>query len=42
LTVYDIAYCELARRERLPLARLDLALADAARREGIVVVGDSA
>src|SRR5437773_10923874 len=33
LTVYDAAYLELARREDLPLASLDEALASAARAE---------
>jgi predicted nucleic acid-binding protein len=42
LTVYDAAYLELALRERLELATLDAALADAARREGVVVIGDPA
>ena len=41
LRVYDTAYLELAQRERLPLARLAAALAGAARRDGIVVVGDT-
>jgi len=40
LTVYDAAYLELALRERLPLATLDAALAGAARREGVPVLGD--
>jgi predicted nucleic acid-binding protein len=40
LTVYDAAYLELALRERLPLATLDASLAEAARREGVAVVGD--
>lgn len=40
LTVYDAAYLELAQRERLDLATLDADLAEAARREGIAVVGD--
>lgn len=42
LTVYDAAYLELALRERLPLATLDASLAEAARREGVAVVGDGA
>lgn len=42
LTVYDAAYLELALRERLDLATLDAALAEAARREGVAVVGDPA
>jgi predicted nucleic acid-binding protein len=40
LTVYDAAYLELALREQLDLATLDASLADAARREGVAVVGD--
>ena len=40
LTVYDGAYLELALRERLPLASLDGALRDAARAEGISLIGD--
>jgi predicted nucleic acid-binding protein len=40
LTFYDAAYLEVAVRERLPLATLDASLAEAARREGIAVVGD--
>lgn len=35
LTVYNAAYLELAQRRRLPLATLDLALARAARAEGV-------
>jgi predicted nucleic acid-binding protein len=42
LTVYDAAYLELALREGLPLATLDASLAEAARREGVAVVGDGA
>jgi predicted nucleic acid-binding protein len=42
LTVYDAAYLELALRERLDLATLDASLAEAARREGVAVVGDPA
>ena len=41
LTVYDAAYLELALREGLELATLDATLADAARREGVAVIGDS-
>jgi predicted nucleic acid-binding protein len=41
LTVYDAAYLELALRERLPLATLDAALAEAARHEEVAVLGDS-
>ncbi|HEX3883991.1 MAG TPA: type II toxin-antitoxin system VapC family toxin [Stellaceae bacterium] len=39
LTVYDAAYLELAQREGLDLATLDIALADAARAEGVPLVG---
>ena len=42
LTVYDAAYLELALRERLDLATLDASLAEAARREGVTVIGDGA
>jgi predicted nucleic acid-binding protein len=42
LTVHDAAYLELALRERLDLATLDTSLAEAARREGVAVVGDGA
>jgi predicted nucleic acid-binding protein len=38
LTFYDAAYLELAKRERLPLATLDNALANAARTEGIALI----
>jgi predicted nucleic acid-binding protein len=40
LSVYDAAYLELARRERLPLATLDAALATAARAERAVLLGE--
>lgn len=40
LTVYDASYLELAARHRIPLATLDSALAQAARREGIALIGD--
>jgi len=40
--VYDAAYPELALREGLPLATLDTAFAEAARREGVAVLGDEA
>jgi predicted nucleic acid-binding protein len=40
LTVYDAAYLELARRERLPLATLDAALATAARAERAPLLGE--
>ena len=39
LTVYDAAYLELAMRAALPLATLDRALADAARAEGVALLG---
>ena len=39
LTVYEVAYLELAIRLSLPLATLDKALARAARDEGIEVIG---
>ena len=39
LTVYDAAYLALALRRDLPLATLDEALADAARAEGVPLVG---
>jgi predicted nucleic acid-binding protein len=42
LTVYDAAYLELALREGLPLATLDALLAEAARQEGVAVLGDAA
>lgn len=38
LTVYDAAYVELAGRRKLPLATLDDALAEAARRDGVTVI----
>ena len=38
LTVYDAAYLDLALRERLPLATLDRALAEAARAEGVALL----
>jgi predicted nucleic acid-binding protein len=41
LTVYDAAYLELAQRERIPLATLDVALAHAARAEQVRLVGDA-
>jgi predicted nucleic acid-binding protein len=40
LTVYDAAYLELALREAVPLATLDVALAVAARAENVPVLGD--
>ena len=39
LTFYDAAYLELAKRESIPLATLDKDLADAARAEGVTLVG---
>jgi predicted nucleic acid-binding protein len=42
LTVYDAAYLELALREGADLATLDAELAEAARREGVAVIGDPA
>jgi predicted nucleic acid-binding protein len=40
LTVYDAAYLELALREGVPLATLDGPLANAARAEGVPVLGE--
>jgi predicted nucleic acid-binding protein len=40
LTVYDAAYLELAVREALPLATLDVALASAAEVEGVPLIGE--
>jgi predicted nucleic acid-binding protein len=42
LAVYDAAYLELARRENMPLATLDAALAEAARAEGAALTGQGA
>lgn len=39
LTAYDAAYLDLARRETLPLATLDGALAAAARAERVSLIG---
>ncbi len=39
LSVYDAAYLELARRERIALATLDSALAKAARAENVQLFG---
>ncbi len=39
LTIYDAAYLELAVRQVLPLATLDGALAQAARAEGVALIG---
>jgi len=41
LTVYDAAYLELALRQGLPLATLDTDLLNAARIEGVPLVGDA-
>jgi predicted nucleic acid-binding protein len=41
LPVYDAAYLELALRHAVPLATLDQALANAARAEGVAVIGHS-
>lgn len=38
LTVYDAAYLELAQRRRVPLATLDTALVQAARKTGVELV----
>jgi predicted nucleic acid-binding protein len=38
LSVYDASYLELARREGVPLATLDRALASAAREEMVVLI----
>jgi predicted nucleic acid-binding protein len=40
LTVYDAAYLELALRKGYPLATLGAALANAARAEGVPLIGD--
>ncbi len=42
LTSYDAAYLNLARREGLPLASLDLDLAAVARKLGVVVITEGA
>lgn len=42
LTVYDAAYLELARRESLTLATLDLSLAKAAKAEGVDLLDPNA
>ena len=41
LTVCDAAYLELALRHAVPLATLDQALANAARAQGVAVIGHS-
>lgn len=38
LTFYDAVYLELAKRQSVPLATLDLALAAAARAEGVSII----
>lgn len=38
LTTYDAAYLELAQRRGLPLATLDMRLAECARKHGVVVL----
>ena len=40
LTPYDAAYFELARRRKLPLARLDAALVEAARAAKLPLITD--
>jgi predicted nucleic acid-binding protein len=42
VTVYDAAYLELALRNALPPATLDVMLATAARSEGVHLLGDDA
>lgn len=42
LTVYDAIYLEVAIRRQLPLATLDRALANAARSQGVPVLGIAA
>ena len=42
LTVYDAAYLDLALRQGLPLATLDMPLAAAARAEGVPLIGAAA
>lgn len=39
LTMYDAAYLELAQRRGLPLATLDTELRNAARGEGVILLG---
>jgi predicted nucleic acid-binding protein len=39
LSVYDASYLELAQRERILLATLDVGLADAARAENVSLLG---
>ncbi len=40
LTIYDAAHLELALRKRYPLATLDVALANAARAEEALLIGE--
>jgi predicted nucleic acid-binding protein len=42
LSVYDASYLELAHREGVPLATLDIALATAARAENLPLIGTAA
>jgi predicted nucleic acid-binding protein len=42
LTAYDAAYLELALREGLALATLDAALIQAAKAEGVELIGEAA
>lgn len=42
LTVYDAAYLELALRQDLPIATLEMPLAAAARAEGVALIGEVA
>lgn len=39
VTVYDAAYLEPSKRQAAPLATLDVVLAQAARRENVLLVG---
>ena len=41
LTVYDTAYLELAIRTRVPLATLNQDLANAAKAEGVPIIGET-
>jgi predicted nucleic acid-binding protein len=41
LTVYDAAYLELAQRENIPLATLDIRLANAARAEMVQLIDEA-
>jgi predicted nucleic acid-binding protein len=40
LTVYDASYLELAQRHGVALATLDAALAEAAQRESLPLIGE--